>query len=208
MTETITKPYRIESGEGIANVWWKSGRVAVKAGSAETGHTFSQIETDDPRGSGPPLPPAPQRGRDVLRTRGRGHAPRRRRAVRPQRQATTASAPREIAHAYVVRSERARMLSRRAPRRRRALRQSGRTRHGRRGADRFGHATDGRDGRLFAGYRCEILGPPLSLERALLSVSRGRARLGTPPGPPVLRIGFGLEVDEDAARVDRRRALP
>ncbi|HEX6663831.1 MAG TPA: cupin domain-containing protein, partial [Gaiellaceae bacterium] len=55
MTETITKPYRVASGEGLTNVWWKSGRVTVKAGSAETGHAFSQIETDDPRGSGPPL---------------------------------------------------------------------------------------------------------------------------------------------------------
>ena len=55
MTETVTKPYRVASGEGIANVWWKSGRVTVKAGGAETDHTFSQIETDDPRGSGPPL---------------------------------------------------------------------------------------------------------------------------------------------------------
>src|SRR5213592_4562362 len=54
MTETVTKPYRIASGEGLANVWWKSGRVTVKAGGAETGHAFSQIETDDPRGSGPP----------------------------------------------------------------------------------------------------------------------------------------------------------
>ena len=55
MTETVTKPYRVASGEGLANVWWKSGRVTVKAGSAETDHTFSQIETDDPRDSGPPL---------------------------------------------------------------------------------------------------------------------------------------------------------
>ena len=55
MTETVTKPYRVASGEGLANVWWKSGRVTVKAGGAETDHTFSQIETEDPRGSGPPL---------------------------------------------------------------------------------------------------------------------------------------------------------
>src|SRR5580765_3229102 len=55
MTETITSPYRIASGEGIDNVWWKSGRITVKAGGAETGNAFSQIETDDPRGSGPPL---------------------------------------------------------------------------------------------------------------------------------------------------------
>ena len=56
MTETtITKPYRVASGEGLADVWWKSGRMTVKAGSAETGRAFSQIETDDPQGTGPPL---------------------------------------------------------------------------------------------------------------------------------------------------------
>ena len=55
MTETITSPYRIATGEGIDNVWWKDGRIAVKAGAAETGGAFAQIETDDPRGSGPPL---------------------------------------------------------------------------------------------------------------------------------------------------------
>ena len=26
---TVTKPYRIASGEGLADVWWKSGRVTV-----------------------------------------------------------------------------------------------------------------------------------------------------------------------------------
>ena len=41
MTETVTKPYRVASGEGFANVWWKSGRVTVKAGTVETDHTFS-----------------------------------------------------------------------------------------------------------------------------------------------------------------------
>ena len=46
---------RVASGEGLADVWWKSGRVTVKTAGAETGNAFSQIETDDPHGSGPPL---------------------------------------------------------------------------------------------------------------------------------------------------------
>ena len=50
-----TKPYRIASGEGLADVWWKSGRVTVKAGGDETGNALSQIEVDDPRGGGPPF---------------------------------------------------------------------------------------------------------------------------------------------------------
>ena len=56
MTETITaKPYKLTSGEGLADVWWKAGRITVKAGPDETGGAFSQFEVDDPRGSGPPL---------------------------------------------------------------------------------------------------------------------------------------------------------
>ena len=54
-TETTGKPYRVPAGEGLANFWWKTGRMTVKAGGAETGHAFSQIENFDPRGSATPL---------------------------------------------------------------------------------------------------------------------------------------------------------
>ncbi len=54
-TETATKPYRLAAGEGLADVWWKTGRITVKAGADETGNAFAQFEVDDPRGSGPPL---------------------------------------------------------------------------------------------------------------------------------------------------------
>ena len=29
---TATKPYRLAAGEGLADVWWKTGRITVKAG--------------------------------------------------------------------------------------------------------------------------------------------------------------------------------
>ena len=54
-TNTATKPYRLASGEGLADVWWKTGRVTVKVAGAETGNAFSQIEVDDPRGGGTPV---------------------------------------------------------------------------------------------------------------------------------------------------------
>ena len=54
-TETTIKPYRIPSGEGLANFWWKTGRMTVKAGGAEAGHAFAQIENFDPRGTATPL---------------------------------------------------------------------------------------------------------------------------------------------------------
>ena len=52
--EPITKPYRVASGEGLADVWWKTGRMTVKASGAETGDAFSQIEIDSPRGDATP----------------------------------------------------------------------------------------------------------------------------------------------------------
>lgn len=50
-----TKPYRVAAGEGLADVWWKTGRVTVKTGPEQTGGAFSQIEVEDPLGGGPPL---------------------------------------------------------------------------------------------------------------------------------------------------------
>ena len=37
---TTAKPYRVAAGEGLANVWFKTGRLAVKTGHAETGGGF------------------------------------------------------------------------------------------------------------------------------------------------------------------------
>jgi quercetin dioxygenase-like cupin family protein len=54
-TQTAPKPYRLATGEGLADVWWKTGRVTVKAGPDETGNAFSQFVVDDPLGGGPPL---------------------------------------------------------------------------------------------------------------------------------------------------------
>ena len=54
-TQTAPRPYRLASGEGLADVWWKTGRITVKAGPEETGNAFSQFVVDDPCGSGPPL---------------------------------------------------------------------------------------------------------------------------------------------------------
>jgi len=163
MTETITRPYRVASGEGIDNVWWKSGRVTVKAGGAETGHAFSQIETDDPRGSGPPLHLHHNEDETFYVLEGEVTI-----LVGDVRIDLMAGdyvfAPRGIAHAYVVRAERARMLVTASPG----------------GVEQFfvsqGVPVTGSEPptdavmppmdelvRLFAEYGCEILGPPLSL---------------------------------------------
>ena len=107
--EPITKPYRVAIGEGLADVWWKSGRVTVKAGGAETGHAFSQIETDDPRGSGPPLHLHHNEDETFYILEGQVTM-----VVGDERIDLAAGdycfGPRGIPHAYLVRSERARML--------------------------------------------------------------------------------------------------
>lgn len=108
-TVTITKPYRMASGEGLADVWWKSGRVTVKAGGAEESHAFSQIEVDDPRGTGPPLHLHHNEDETFYVLEGEVTF-----LVGDERSDLAAGdylfGPRGIAHAYVVRSKRARML--------------------------------------------------------------------------------------------------
>ena len=165
MTETIlTRPYRIAAGEGLANVWWKSGRVTVKAGGAETGRAFSQIETDDPRGSGHPLHLHHNEDETFYVLEGEVSV-----LVGEDRIDLGAGdylfGPRGIPHAYVVRSERARMLVTASPG----------------GVEEvfvsLGVPVTGSEPpsdavmpprdelvRMFAGYGCEILGPPLSLD--------------------------------------------
>jgi quercetin dioxygenase-like cupin family protein len=163
MTETVTSPYRVTAGEGLADVWWKSGRVTVKAAGAEVGDAFSQIEVDDPRGSGPPLHLHHNEDETFYVLEGDVTF-----LVGDERIDVAAGgflfAPRDIPHAYVVRSERARML---------VTASTG-------GVEQvfvsLGAPVTGSEPptdvvmppmdelmRVFTGYGCEILGPPLSL---------------------------------------------
>src|SRR5204863_3627623 len=162
-TVTVAKPYHVASGEGLADVWWKDGRITVKIAGAETGNAFSQIETDDPRGSGPPLHLHHNEDETFYVLEGEVTI-----QVGDERIDLAAGdylfGPREVAHAYVVRSERARMLVTASPA----------------GAEQFfvthGLPVTGAERptdevmppmdeliRLFAAFGCEIVGPPLSL---------------------------------------------
>jgi quercetin dioxygenase-like cupin family protein len=49
------KPYCLDAGAGLASVWWKTGRVWVKTSGAETDGRFAQVEVDDPRDTAPPM---------------------------------------------------------------------------------------------------------------------------------------------------------
>jgi quercetin dioxygenase-like cupin family protein len=163
MSETTISPYRIAADEGIDNVWWKAGRVTVKAGAAQTGRDFAQIETDDPYDSGPPRHVHHNEDETFYILDGEVTA-----IVGDERFDLTTGdylfAPRGIPHSYVVRSDRARMFVTLSPS----------------GAEELfvslGVTVEGAEPptevvmppmdelvRLFADYGVEILGPPLSV---------------------------------------------
>jgi len=162
-TVTAPKPYRLASGEGLADVWWKTGRVTVKAGPDETGNAFSQFEVDDPRGSGPPLHVHHNEDETFYILEGQVTM-----FVGDERIDLEAGdfcfGPRGIPHAYLVRSEHARMLVTISPSGSEQLFVS------------LGVPVTGAEpptdtvmppmpemARLFAAYGAEILGPPPSL---------------------------------------------
>jgi quercetin dioxygenase-like cupin family protein len=161
--ETITRPYRVAAGEGLANVWWKTGRLTVKAGGGETGGSFAQVETDDPRGTATPLHVHHNEDETFYVLEGEITV-----LVAGERIDLAAGdfafAPRGITHAYIVRSERARMLTTLSPA----------------GLEELfvacGVAVTGDEPpaeevlppveemiRLFGSYGCEIVGPPPTL---------------------------------------------
>ena len=162
-TETSIKPYRLASGEGLADVWWKTGRITVKAGPDETGNAFSQFEVDDPCGSGPPLHVHHNEDEAFYILEGEVTM-----FVGDERIDLAAGdhcfGPRGIPHAYLVRSERARMLVTISPSGSEQLFVS------------LGVPVTNSEPptdavmppmpemvRMFAGYGAEILGPPPSL---------------------------------------------
>ncbi|HEX4519858.1 MAG TPA: quercetin 2,3-dioxygenase [Gaiellaceae bacterium] len=158
-----TAPYRIPAGDGLANIWWKTGRMTVKVGAAETGNAFSQIETDDPRGGATPLHVHHNEDETFYVLEGEITV-----LVDGERIDLAASdfafAPRGIPHAYIVTSDRARMLTTLSPGGLEEL------------FVELGTPVLGTEppataalppmpelARAFAGYGCEVLGPPPSL---------------------------------------------
>jgi quercetin dioxygenase-like cupin family protein len=108
-TETATQLYRLDSTEGLADVWWKSGRATIKAGPDETGNAFSQLVMDEPRGSATPVHIHHNEDETFYVLEGQV-------AMFSGDERIDLEAgdyffvPRGVVHAYLVRSERARML--------------------------------------------------------------------------------------------------
>jgi quercetin dioxygenase-like cupin family protein len=108
-TTSLERAYRVEGSTGLADLWWKTGRVRVKASGAETQGAFSQVEVDDPQGSAPPM--HIHHGEEETFYIVEGEVTVFAGGERIDlRSGDYALVPRGVDHAYVVRSERARML--------------------------------------------------------------------------------------------------
>ena len=153
----------LSAGTGVADVWWKSGRITVKLTGAESGGALAQVETDDPHGTGTPL--HVHRNEDetfyvldgelTVFVDGEEH-----------RLSTGdyAFVPRGAPHAYVVQSDRARMLVTMSPAGfEEVFTDLGVVAGG--GEPPADAVFPGPEeaARVFAAYGCEILGPPPSL---------------------------------------------
>jgi len=162
--EPITKPYRVAFGEGLADVWWKTGRITVKVAGAETGDAFAQIEVDGPRGDATPVHVHHNEDETFYILEGEVTV-----LVGGERIDLVAGdflfAPRDIPHASVVRSQRARMLSTISPAGIEQLFVSlGTTVAGAEPPTEVVMPPLPEMARLFAAHGCEILGPPPTLD--------------------------------------------
>ena len=108
-SEIANKPYHVPAGEGIADVWWMTGRLTVKASGAETGDAFAQFVTNDPRGTAPPVHLHHNEDETFYILEGEVTV-----LVGDERidlgPGDYCFGPRGVPHTWIVRSERARML--------------------------------------------------------------------------------------------------
>jgi quercetin dioxygenase-like cupin family protein len=47
--------YKLSFDQGLSDTWWKTGRIRTKVTGGQTAGSFSQVETIDPRGTATPL---------------------------------------------------------------------------------------------------------------------------------------------------------
>jgi quercetin dioxygenase-like cupin family protein len=159
-----TEAYRIAAGDGLADVWWKTGRMTIKARGAETGGNFSQLYCDDPRGTATPLPVHREEDETFFVLDGEVTV-----LVGGDRidlgPGDYAFAPRGVEHAYVVRSERAHMLVTISPAGLEELFvELGVPVAGDNQPQEEVLPPIGELVRRFAAYGCDVVGPPPSLE--------------------------------------------
>jgi quercetin dioxygenase-like cupin family protein len=102
-------PYSLRSGNGISDTWWKAGRIVTKTTGEQTGGSFSQIESIDPQGTATPMHLHRNEEESFLVLEGELSL-----IVGEEQidlsEGDFALVPRDTPHAYLVRSDRARML--------------------------------------------------------------------------------------------------
>lgn len=159
MSTTLSAPYRLAAGDGIADLLWKGGRMTIKATAADTGGAFAQIETDDPGGIGTPLHVHRNEDESFYVLEGEVAV-----FVDDARIDLAAGdfafAPRGVAHAYVVTSERARMLVTLSPAGLEELFVDLGTPVGAAAPDENVLPSMDELVRRFGAYGCDIVGPP------------------------------------------------
>ncbi len=162
-TDPPAGTYTVTAGTGLADVWWTSGRMTIKAGGAQTGGCLAQIETNDRLGTATPFHVHHNEDETFYVVEGAVLL-----LVDGERIDLAAGdyafAPRETTHAYIVRSRRARMLTTLIP----AGLEEVFVALGVpvAGADRPPeHATPAVHEviRRFGAYGCEVVGPPPTL---------------------------------------------
>jgi mannose-6-phosphate isomerase-like protein (cupin superfamily) len=158
----MSAPYGVSSGEAVRDLWWKTGRVRVKTSAPETDGRLAQVEIDDPLASAPPFHVHHREDETFFVLEGEVR-------VFAGDETIDASAgdfvfvPRGTVHAYLVRSERARMLVSFAP----AGFEQFFVEHGiPAGEERPEERVEpgpAQLGEIMAGYGCELVGPPPQL---------------------------------------------
>src|SRR5262245_12352285 len=160
---TTLQPYRLTARSGLSDLWWKDGRISVKVSGAETNGALAQVETDDPLGTAPPLHIHHNEEETFYVLDGELSV-----FVDGEELALRAGdfaiVPRGVPHAYLVRSEQARMLVTFSP----AGFEQAFTELGLPAVDAEPPAdpvfpAPGEAARVFAAYGCEIVGPPPTL---------------------------------------------
>ena len=162
--EPITQPYRVASGAGLADVWWKTGRMTVKASGAETGDAFAQIEIDGPRGDATPRHLHHNEDETFYVVEGEFTV-----LVGDERvdlhPGDYCFAPRGVAHAHIITSERGRLLTTISPAGvEQAFIELGVPVTGDTPPTDAVMPSPPEMARHFAGYGCDIVGPPLTLD--------------------------------------------
>jgi quercetin dioxygenase-like cupin family protein len=162
-TDNARASYHLPADRGLADVWWKEGRISVKLTGAETGGALAQVVTDDPRGTAPPLHVHHHEDETFYVLDGELSV-----IVDGQEQRLStgdyAVVPRGVPHAYLVRSERARMLVTFSPAGfEQVFVEIGVPAIGDEPPADAVFPTPDEAGRIFAAYGCELVGPPPSL---------------------------------------------